>query len=323
MRIGSGQLLRISPKVIGIIVLLTGGVLIVAPSALGYSSRDPMAAFWDAIYDLQKRDDNLQSQIDDLRATANTQSVAGLDILESDPSLSTKIENGEVHGEIILSMNVTNNGPDRAAGVRLTAFYKMSLFHIESIMNESCTDLSRGIIQCDLGTIEAGNESVVSMVVMALSSEDTTLTVDLTSTTKDADPTNNRNVLEFTVTRSGISGLESGDSIHNRDVAENKDGSGSNNQGDNSEAQDSSSSSDESDDQNSPSNSNQTSSSSPEAGSNATDSSSSESQGSSSENQTSSSTQDTSSSDDNGADKNSDEGEQQQNASSGNQTSAG
>ncbi len=315
MRIGSGQLLRISLKLIVFIVLLTGGMIVVVPSALGDSSGDPFSALWDAVYDLKERDDNLQSQIDAIRTTPTAQPESESETPKSDPALDTMIENGDVPGEILVSMEVTNNGPDRAAGVRLTAFYKMSLFHVESIANQNCVDLGRGIVQCDLGTIESGNESAVSIVASPLSDGDATLIVDLTSTTEDLDPTNNRNVIEFTVNNGGIQEKESGN-ITDNDPDESPDTGGSNDESDSNEAQEGNSDQEENADQDATPNSNQTSSSS-DTGSNATDTSTSESQSSSE-----ASNQDSSSSNSNSTSSEPSSSSDESDSSSGNESSS-
>jgi hypothetical protein len=103
------------------------------------------------------------------------------------------------------------HGPERAAGVRLTMFYKMSAIHVENISGEGCRDLSRGIIQCDLGTIEASGQSSVLVEARQIGEQSSTLTVDLSSTTTDGDSTNNRYVGEIKVGSGEPAGADSED----------------------------------------------------------------------------------------------------------------
>ncbi|MGH9991489.1 MAG: hypothetical protein ACREAZ_02450 [Nitrososphaera sp.] len=201
MRIGSADLFRISLTAIVLVALMAAVAFVTVPSALGNTSGDPISAIWDAIYDLKNRDNVLQAQIDDLKVDKDSSSdPAGL---ASELSTKVIIENNP--SAIVIQIGVINDGPDRAAGVMLTAFYKMPLLHIDSITGADCSDLGRGIVQCYLGTIEPGEESVVTMDATALESDqETSLTVDVSSTTEDRIPSNNHNVVDFITTAEGM-----------------------------------------------------------------------------------------------------------------------
>ncbi len=179
-----------------VVIISVGGALSLLPYALGDDSKSPIQAVWDAIYDLQNRDDSLQTQIDDLRASREI--LPEVDALLSELSVEVEVENDGTFGETIFLMKVVNGGNDRAAGTKVTAFYKMPLFHINSIDYEDCRNLERGIIQCDLGTIAPGEERSITIDATATESgEHTSLTVDVSSTTEDAIPTNNHMVVDF------------------------------------------------------------------------------------------------------------------------------
>jgi hypothetical protein len=173
------------------------GATTYAPYAFGQSAQDPLGAIWDAIQDLQRHDDNLQAQIDDLKATKLATSAKSEQPI-ADPSVSVNIEEKKnSSNEISIHVRALNNGADRAVGVRISVFYKMSALQVENISGEGCRDLSRGIIVCDVGTLESGGESVVSIDARQVDGHASTLTVDLSSITADSDPTNNRDVREL------------------------------------------------------------------------------------------------------------------------------
>ncbi len=180
-----------------IFVLLAIGTLLIVPTALG-DTGDPIAAIWDAIYDLKNRDNILQAQIDELRADNIAPNATGL---ASELSTDIVIENSHVPSGMVIKIAVINDGPDRAAGVRLTAFYKMPLLQVDSITGGECSNLGRGIVECYLGTIEPEEQSVVTMDATALESDqETSLTVDVSSTTEDSIPSNNHNIVDFVTT---------------------------------------------------------------------------------------------------------------------------
>lgn len=179
-----------------IMILSCGGALSLLPFAFGEDSKSPIEAVWDAIYDLQKRDEQLQTQIDDLRA--NKEILPEAEVPSSELSVEVKVESAGSSGETIILLTVINGGPDRAAGVKLTAFYLMPLFQINSIDSDDCRNLGRGIIQCDLGTIEAERDRTITIDATARETgEQTSLTVDVSSTTEDAAQTNNHKVVDF------------------------------------------------------------------------------------------------------------------------------
>ncbi len=51
-----------------------------------------------------------------------------------------------------------SNGLERVAGARLTAFYLMPPFEIDSIDGDLCMDKGRGIIECIIGILEENEE---------------------------------------------------------------------------------------------------------------------------------------------------------------------
>jgi hypothetical protein len=185
-----------------VLIASFSGSLLAIPYAFGEESKSPLQAVWDAIYDLQDKNDDLQAQIDDLRA--ERASVNQVD--EPISELSAKISiSGISHdsGEVKIGSVVTNDGPDQATGVRLTLFYKMPLFKVTSIEGDECRNIERGIIQCDLGTIEAGEQVSISVDVSPLEGRvPTFLTADVSSTTTDRIPGNNHIVVDY-VTGSG------------------------------------------------------------------------------------------------------------------------
>jgi hypothetical protein len=181
-----------------ILALLVGGIVSQLPSAMG-DSEDPFSALWDAIFDLQSRDDDLQAQIDELRAERDALLVqTGSDpAFVSDPYAGIEIETTE-DDHTLIHITAGNRGPDRAAGVKLTAFYLMPLFEINSIDGGMCEDRSRGIIECAIGTLEEGRESVITVDATARESgRANTWTVDISTTTDDADHANNHVTYDF------------------------------------------------------------------------------------------------------------------------------
>lgn len=177
----------------------------IPPYAFGQESKSPIQAVWDAIYDLQNQNQKLQAQIDDLRAESGA--VQQDDGPMSELSASVELESTPASGQVAITVKVKNDGPERAAGAKLTLFYKMSLFQLDSIHPDDCRNLERGIIQCDLGTMESGDE--VPILVSATAIEDgvpTTIIADVSSTTEDRVPANNHVVFDFVTARIGADG---------------------------------------------------------------------------------------------------------------------
>ncbi len=221
-----------TPVFITIIIImlsvLAGGIISQIPSALGDnsdSSNNPFGALWDAIFDLQSKDKNLQAQIDELRAEKDNglpgSTQAGEPAaLASDVYARIRVETAAEGGDgqsssaatAIVYITAGNNGPDRAAGIKLTTFYLMPLFQITSIDSSSggdggglCEDKSRGIIECTLGTLEAGQESLITIHATAREfGKANTWTVDISTTTKDTDYTNNHVTYNFETGSSAI-----------------------------------------------------------------------------------------------------------------------
>jgi hypothetical protein len=186
--------MRLSKAIaIAMVALLAGGIISQTPTALGDASDNPFNTLWDAIFDLQSRDDDLQAQIDELRAEKNVllAHTGAAPVFVSDLYAELEVETTE-DGHTLVHVTAGNSGPDRAAGVKLTVFYLMPLFEINSINGDLCEDKSRGIIECVLGTLEADQESVVTIHSTAKESGKANIwTVDISTTTHDADYTNN------------------------------------------------------------------------------------------------------------------------------------
>ncbi|HXG06169.1 MAG TPA: hypothetical protein VNI77_02450 [Nitrososphaera sp.] len=184
-----------------ILSLLTGGIIVQLPLAAADDSNSPFTALWSAIFDLQNRDEQLQAQIDELRAEKQLSSIQSSGdepaVLVSDLYATIEVQPLE-HGRTIVHITAGNNGPDRAAGVKLTAFYLMPLFEINSIDGDLCMDKSRGIIECIIGTIDQGQEVVITIdTTPRESGRVNTWTVDVSTTTDDADFSNNHVTYEF------------------------------------------------------------------------------------------------------------------------------
>jgi len=179
-----------------VLAVLAGSVISQIPSALADDSANPFSAMWDAIFDLQSRDKDLQAQIDELRAERDALLGQTEPAFVSDPYAEIKVD--VTDGRTLVYITVGNSGPERAAGVKVTAFYLMPLFEINSIDGDQCEDKSRGIIECILGTLEAGQESVITIDATARESgKANTWTVDISTTTDDADYANNHVTYDF------------------------------------------------------------------------------------------------------------------------------
>lgn len=181
------------------LALLAGGILAQLPLAAAEDSDSLFGALWDAIFDLQSRDEQLQAQIDQLRAEREAL-LARADtepMLVSDLYATIEVEALE-QDRTLVHITVGNNGPDRAAGTKLTAFYLLPLFEINSIDGDLCMDKSRGIIECIIGTLEQGEEVTITVDATARESgKTTTWTVDVSTTTDEADYSDNHVTYDF------------------------------------------------------------------------------------------------------------------------------
>jgi hypothetical protein len=180
-----------------LLALLAGGIVSQLPAAMADDSVNPFSALWDAVFDLQSRDDALQAQIDELRAERSALLVrAGEPALASNLYASIDVEAED--GRTLVHVTAGNSGPDRAAGVKLTTFYLMPLFEINSIDGSLCEDKSRGIIECIVGTLEEGQEYAVTIDATARESGmANTWTVDVSTTTGDSDYSDNHVTYDF------------------------------------------------------------------------------------------------------------------------------
>lgn len=155
------------------------------------SSTNPFRAIWEAISELQNKTDSLQVQIDDLRAQKTTVAPEQAETRVSEPSVAVEIGSGQV-GQTLIQVIARNSGPENAVGVKLSTYYQMALFHVNSIQGAECTDQARGIIECYLGTIDTGSEArvVIDATPSALGQQ-AIITTDISSITSDANPANN------------------------------------------------------------------------------------------------------------------------------------
>lgn len=155
------------------------------------SSTNPFRAIWDAIGELQVKTESLQAQIDDLRSQQGTTVSAQAITKNSESSLAVEVTPGQ-SGQTLVTLIVRNAGPDSAVGVKLTTFYQTSLFQINFVQGAECSDGSRGIIECYLGTIVAGSEArVIVDATPIIIGQQAIITADLSSITTDANLANN------------------------------------------------------------------------------------------------------------------------------------
>ena len=188
------------PVAFVLLAFLIGGVASQVPFAFADSSANPLQAIWDAINALSNKQENLQVQIDELRETIKNDHISSTQSQgpQSEPSIKIELESGEQSSSTIIHLIASNAGPDKAIGVKVTFFYEMSLFDIKSISGEQCEDLSRGIVQCFIGTIGSNEEYPITIAADAKAlNEKSSLVADISSITKDTDPSNNHADLQF------------------------------------------------------------------------------------------------------------------------------
>ena len=188
------------PVAFVLLAFLIGGVASQVPFAFADSSANPLQAIWDAISALSNKQENLQVQIDELRETIKNDHISSTQSEgpQSEPSIKIELESGEQSSSTIIHLIASNAGPDKAIGVKVTFFYEMSLFDIKSISGEQCEDLSRGIVQCFIGTIGSKEEYPITIAADAKTlNEKSSLVADISSITKDTDPSNNHTDLQF------------------------------------------------------------------------------------------------------------------------------
>jgi len=207
-----------------LLAFLIGAVTSQIPFAFADSSANPLQSIWDAINSLSSKQENMQAQIDELRATIESErsTVIETNGPQSEASIKIEVEGGEKLGSTIVHLIAYNAGPDNAVGVKVTFFYEMQLFEIESTSGEQCEDLSRGIIQCFIGTIASGEQYPITIVANSkVLDEKSNMVVDVSSITTDTEPSNNHVNLQFITGEIPKTGL-----IDSEDVAtENENGS--------------------------------------------------------------------------------------------------
>lgn len=155
------------------------------------SATNPFRAIWDAIGELQFKTESLQAQIDELKSQQGTVSAGQTVTKNSEASLAIDVTAGQ-SGQTLLTLIARNAGPDNAVGVKMTAFYQRSLFQVNFVQGAECSDGSRGIIECYLGTIVAGSESRVVIDATPITlGQQAIVTADLSSITSDSNLANN------------------------------------------------------------------------------------------------------------------------------------
>jgi hypothetical protein len=193
-----------------IILLLAGAFLVGAvvshtSFAFAEDEANPFRAIWDSIDSLNSKTSSLQAQIDEMKVQkdipTSSDDPRGEDLSDVHVSIVPhEVDSDGFHIDII----VNNDGPSDAVGVKLTAFYKMSLVHIQYISTSACVDMSRGIIECQLGTIRSGEDSTVSVIATDITGhsigESITLTTDVSSINGDSDYTDNHQVFVLDAT---------------------------------------------------------------------------------------------------------------------------
>jgi len=155
------------------------------------SATNPFRAIWDAIGELQVKTESLQAQIDDLKSQQGTVVSAQTITKSSEVSLDIDISGGD-GGQTLITLVAANAGPDSAVGVKLTTFYETPLLRVNFIDGAECSDGSRGIIECYLGTITEDSEArVVIDADPILLEQRAIVTADISSITDDSDLGNN------------------------------------------------------------------------------------------------------------------------------------
>lgn len=168
------------------------------------SATNPFRAIWDAIGELQTRTESLQSQINDLKTQQGTTAPVTQIAKTSDGSLAIEVAGGE-SGQTLVTFVARNSGPDNAVGTKLTAFYQPSLFQINFIQGADCTDGSRGIIECYLGTLATGSETRVTINATPVSlGQQAIISADLSSITRDTNPADNHAEAVFTTSTAPV-----------------------------------------------------------------------------------------------------------------------
>ena len=196
-----------------LLAFLLGGTASQLPFAFGdSSSTNPLQSLWDAIGALNNRQQDLQAQIDELRAEIQkdnelSAAASGVEVPQSEPSIKIELEghdsaNDQAGGSdarntkiVMFHLTASNSGPDNAVGVKLTFFYKLGLFEIASItavQGEQCEESSRGIVQCYIGTIGPSAEHRITIMATAdVPDQEAHVAADISSITQDTDPRNN------------------------------------------------------------------------------------------------------------------------------------
>jgi hypothetical protein len=187
------------PVAFVMLAFLVGGIASQLPFAFADSSANPLQSIWDAINALSHKQEDLQNQVDELRDAINKDHEVPVQqsVQKSDASVKFELEGGDQPSYTAIHLKVSNAGPDSAVGVKVTLFYEMTLFQIDS-MNEQCKDLSRGIIQCFIGTIAANEEYPITIIASAKAmGERSDIVADISSITSDADSGNNHASSQF------------------------------------------------------------------------------------------------------------------------------
>ena len=164
------------------------------------STTNPFRAVWQAISELQTKTDSLQAQINDLKSQQASSGPSALQQIPeriSDLSVATEIGAGQ-SGQTLIQTTVKNAGPENAVGVKLSVYYQPSLFQVNYITGEECTDGGRGIVQCYLGTLDSATDKTITIDATPLSlNQQASIIADISSITTDPNLTNNHSELTF------------------------------------------------------------------------------------------------------------------------------
>ena len=119
-----------------VVAFLVGTIVSKASFAFADDGTNPFKALWDSIDSLNNKTDSLQAQIDELKLQKDNVVLSeNQEQAEDSSDVYVSIvsqETGESDG-VHINYIVKNDGPTDAVGVKLTAFYKMSVVHIDTI----------------------------------------------------------------------------------------------------------------------------------------------------------------------------------------------
>lgn len=171
------------------------------------STTNPFRAVWQAISELQTKTDSLQAQINDLKSQQASSGPSALQQIPeriSDLSVATEIGAGQ-SGQTLIQTIVKNAGPENAVGVKLSVYYQPSLFQVNYITGEECTDGGRGIVECYLGTLDSATDKTITIDATPVSlGQQASIIADISSITTDPNLTNNHSESTFVISATPV-----------------------------------------------------------------------------------------------------------------------